>query len=217
MNKIFQKGHDPLWHILLVIISVMVLQYFTNSTLLPYNKYAIIAVEAVLLIIVTMVTPSGYKRVSRKRRTIMLTIIAVVTLANAFSLILLLDALFYGGTVVAGRDLLLNGMAIYLTNILMFALWYWEMDGGGPDRRATNTKSKNDFVFPQVIYPSIAKADWQPGFSDYLYLSSTNVTNFASADTQPLTHRAKYLMMSQAFISVITIALVIARAISIIK
>ncbi|MEO8862996.1 MAG: hypothetical protein ABI354_01605 [Candidatus Saccharimonadales bacterium] len=216
MSKVFQKTHDPIWHVLGVIIAVTALQAVTNSSFLPYNKYLLIGIELTLLLILIVITPSGYSKISRSRRTIMIGTIAVITVANIFSLVLLLDALFYGGASIQGRDLLLNGTVIYLTNILMFGLWYWELDGGGPDRRATNTPMQEDFAFPQNTYPHLSKSHWQPGFVDYLYLSGTNVTNFASADTLPLTKRAKMLMLAQSMTAVLTIVLVVAKAISII-
>ena len=117
---------------------------------------------------------------------------------------------------IDGVQLLQSGFTIYVTNIFMFALLYWEMDGGGPDHRVTNNRVR-DFLFPQMIHKGIASEKWLPGFSDYLYLSSTNVTNFASADTLPISHRAKFLMMIQALVSVVTVVLVATRAIGILQ
>jgi hypothetical protein len=97
----------------------------------------------------------------------------------------------------------------------MFALWYWELDGNGPDRRTTG-QVRRDFLFPQMIHEKFGPG-WLPGFADYMYLSTTNVTNFASADTQPLTHRAKLLMMIQSLVAVVTVVLVLARAINILQ
>lgn len=217
MASIIQRTRDPVWHVQIVVFTVIGLQLLTNSSLLPYNKYFLISLELALMVLVAIITPSSYHRISRSRRGLMITAIGIITIANAFSLLLLLDALFYGNGTISGRDLLLNGLAIYLTNMLMFALWYWEMDGGGPDRRATNTITKQDFAFTQMIHPHMFSAAWVPGFMDYLYLSATNVVNFAAADTVPLTHRAKLLMMTQSFVALITIVLVAARAISIMK
>lgn len=98
----------------------------------------------------------------------------------------------------------------------MFALLYWEIDGGGPDRRVAEEKER-DFIFPQMIHPHISRRMWLPGFTDYLYLSTTNVTNFASADTVPVSHKAKLLMMIQALVSVVTVVLVATRAIGILE
>lgn len=172
--------------------------------------------EVVLLLGLIFVTSEGYRTVSRTRRNIAISLIGVISAINIFSLILLLNALFLGHTEVTGRSLLLNGVAVYATNVLLFALWYWEMDGNGPDRRTTE-QSKRDFLFPQMIHAHYASDNWLPGFADYLYLSTTNVTNFASADTLPLTHRAKFLMMIQSLVAVVTVVLVLARAVSVLS
>lgn len=215
MNKLFMRNHDPIWHAQLALLAVVILQYFTDSTLLPFNKFAIIIPELVLIAVLTLVTPAGYARISKARRGLGIGLIGFITLTNIISLTLLIQALFTGSAHVTGHDLLLNGLVIYVTNIIMFALWYWEMDGGGPERRANNAISREDFIFPQMMYVHIFKNKWLPGFIDYLYLSATNVTNFASADTLPVSRRAKALMMTQALVSVITIVLVAARSISI--
>lgn len=215
MNKLTQRNHDPIWHAQLALLAVVVLQFFTDSSLLPFNKFAIIIPELILIAVLTLVTPAGYARISKARRALGIGLIGYITLTNIISLMLLLGALFFGDGQVDGHDLLLNGLMIYVTNIMMFALWYWEMDGGGPDKRAIDMSAREDFIFPQMLYPHIFKNKWRPGFIDYLYLSATNVTNFASADTVPISRRAKSLMMTQALVSVITIVLVTARAISI--
>ncbi len=217
MHKLFERNHDPIWHAQLALLFVVCLQFFTNSALLPFDKFAIIALELFLIVILTFITPAGYGKVSKTRRALGIGLIGFITLINIVSLFLLLGALFFGDKAVDGHDLLINGLVVYVTNIMMFALWYWEMDGGGPEKRATNTTSREDFVFPQMLHPLVFTKKWLPGFVDYLYLSATNVTNFASADTIPVSRRAKALMMIQALVSVITVVLVAARAINILQ
>ena len=217
VRKVFRRTHDPIWQLQFGIVVVMVLQYFTDDSFLPYNKFFIIGFEAVLLIALAIVTSDGYHRVSRPRRTLALALIAIVAVINIFSLIFLVRALIFDHLArVGGVGLLQSGFTIYVTNIFMFALLYWEMDGGGPDYRVASERQR-DFLFPQMIHHGIFGSNWLPGFTDYLYLSTTNVTNFASADTVPLSHRAKLAMMIQALVSVITVVLVAARAIGILQ
>jgi hypothetical protein len=217
IHKVFRRTHDPIWQLQVGIVAIMILQYFTNSLFLPYDKFVIITFEAIVLLALAIVTSDGYHRVSAARRSLAMILIAIVALINIFSLIFLVQALLFGDTSnVDGHDLLLNGMTIYVTNIFMFALLYWEMDGGGPDRRVSDDRQR-DFIFPQMIHPGIARQNWLPGFTDYLYLSTTNVTNFASADTIPISHRAKLLMMIQALVSVIAVVLVAARTIGVLQ
>jgi hypothetical protein len=212
----FRRTHDPIWHLQLGVLVVIGLQLLTAPALLPYNKYLLVALEALLMAALAIVTPDAYHRVSHSRRTLAMSLIAIIAVVNIVSLLLLLEALFSGDATLSGRTLLINGITIYVTNIFMFALWYWEMDSGGPDHRMVNQTS-DDFLFTQMAHPKFAKPHWLPGFTDYLYLSATNVTNFASADTVPLTHRAKMLMMVQALVALMTVVLVAARAMSILQ
>ncbi|HET8884442.1 MAG TPA: hypothetical protein VFM68_03150 [Candidatus Saccharimonadales bacterium] len=217
MHKVFRRTHDPIWQLQIGVVAIMVLQYFTNNSFLPYDKSIIIGFEAVLLLALAVLTSDGYNRVSKSRRSVALSLIGIVAVINIFSLVFLVQALLFGNALgMDGHDLLLNGMTIYITNIFMFALLYWEMDGGGPDRRV-NSERQRDFIFPQMIHKEVSLPGWLPGFTDYLYLSTTNVTNFASADTVPVSHRAKLLMMTQALVSVIAVVLVVARAIGVLQ
>lgn len=216
VRKVFKRTHDPLWQMQLGVLIIIGLQLGTSNTFLPFHKAWVAGLEVLLLVALIVVTTEGYRKVSRSRRNLALTLIGIIAAINVFSLILLLDALFLGDTSVSGHSLLLNGLAIYITNIFMFALWYWEMDGNGPDRRTT-TQTQRDFLFPQMVHERYGGREWLPGFADYAYLSTTNVTNFASADTVPLSHRAKILMMIQSLVAVVTVVLVLARAISILK
>lgn len=217
VRKVFRKTHDPIWQLQFGIIAIMLLQYFTAGSLLPYDKTLILGFEAFLLVALAVVTSDGYHRVSPFRRLVALSLIAIVAIINIFSLVFLVRALLsYDISGLDGHMLLQNGLTIYVTNIFMFALWFWEMDGGGPDRRVVGER-RRDFLFPQMVHRGVDDRQWLPGFIDYLYLSTTNVTNFASADTVPLSHRAKMLMMVQALVSVITVVLVAARAIGILQ
>ncbi len=216
MKKIFKRTHDPIWHLQLGVAAIIGLQIITAHSFLPANKLLLIVLEVILLFGLSVITPDGYHRVSRARHSVALTLIGVVTMANIFSLIVLADVLITGSTALSGEIVLLNAATIYTTNIFLFALWYWEMDGGGPDGRTHRLKIR-DFMFPQMIHKQVTPDNWHSGFIDYLYLSGTNVTNFASADTVPLTHRAKILMMVQSLVSVVTVLLVISRAISIMQ
>lgn len=208
--------HDPIWHLQAGVLAVIVLQVATSHSFIPTNKVALIALEVILLFGLSIITPNGYHKVSRARRTIAISLIAIATVANIFSLISLIVALVTGGTDLTGVELLLNAVAIFVTNMFLFALWYWEMDGGGPDGRLHKKKAR-DFLFPQMVHSNLTEDHWKPGFTDYLYLSATNVTNFASADTLPLSHRAKMMMMVQSLASATTVVLVVARAISIMQ
>jgi hypothetical protein len=113
--------------------------------------------------------------------------------------------------------LLITGGAIWLTNVIIFALWYWELDRGGPVARALAVKQYPDFQFPQMVSPDMAPPDWEPMFADYLYLGFTNAAAFSPTDVMPLSRWAKMAMTLQSAISIVTVALVVARAVNILQ
>jgi uncharacterized membrane protein len=104
---------------------------------------------------------------------------------------------------------------IWLTNVLIFSLWYWQIDRGGPGRRAAAHDGPPDFLFPQMNDDRIQPPGWRPAFIDYLYTSLTNAIAFSPTDTMPLTAIVKSLMGLQSIVSLITIGLVVARAVNI--
>ncbi len=139
---------------------------------------------------------------------------ALVSLMNFGALVLLVKALLSGHSGTSGQTLLLDAVNIWSTNVIAFALWFWSIDRGGPAARGLIVKETDDFLFPQMTMGTVG-ADWSPGFVDYLYLSFTNATAFSPTDTMPLTTRTKLLMMAESAVSLLTIALVAARAVNI--
>jgi hypothetical protein len=113
-------------------------------------------------------------------------------------------------------SLLSSSVAIWTVNVLMFALLYWQIDRGGPYARASKLKVRPDWVFPQPSSPEDLPTDWHPVFLDYLYLGYNTATAFSPTDAAPLTHRAKMLMMIESTISLLTIVVVVSRAINVI-
>ena len=108
-------------------------------------------------------------------------------------------------------------MLIWLTNFLLFALWYWELDRGGPGRRAAGRDQPPDFLFPQMSDDRIEPRNWRPRFIDYLYVSLTNATAFSPTDTMPLTPMAKSVMGIQSLVSLVTLGLIVARAVNVLS
>lgn len=144
-----------------------------------------------------------------------LMLVSLISLANANSLLLLLRALFAGNT-HNGRALLLDALNIWATNVIVFSLWYWELDRGGPSIDGRDHRGHSEFIFPQMTLPEgTVGGDRKPGFVDYLFLSFNTSTAFSPTDTMPLTARMKLLMMLQATVSLLTLALVAARAVNI--
>lgn len=154
---------------------------------------------------------------SRWLRWLGLALISVISLANGWAAVRLVAGLVTGTEGEDAGPLLLTGGGIWLTNVIVFALWYWEWDRGGPMARARGHHQFADFLFVQMQNPETAPPDWEPAFLDYLYLSFTNSTAFSPTDVMPLSRWAKMLMMLQSSISLVTVVLVVARAVNILR
>jgi uncharacterized membrane protein len=148
------------------------------------------------------------------RRRWALALIAIVSAANIYSLAELTHFLLHSH-VSNGRELIGSGALIWLTNFLIFSLWYWELDRGGPGKRAGGRDLAPDFLFPQMNDDAIEPRNWRPRFIDYLYLSLTNAMAFSPTDTMPLSATAKSVMGIQSLVSLVTIGLIISRAVNI--
>lgn len=195
--------------VLFVAIGLQVAVSLISAHLTFGPQYLIIATE-IALVAALGFTASNH---SSFRRTASIILLGVISLANLSSFFLVAQSLITGTQNLTGYELLVSAIAIFLTNIIVFALWYWEIDSPG----LTGSKwSKHDKDF-QFTQQDLEKdfPEWQPKFIDYLYLSSTNAINFAAADAKPLTHQAKGLMGTQALISAFTLALVVARSVNI--
>jgi|SRR3989344_2454323 len=142
-----------------------------------------------------------------------ISLLVLMSAANLSSLIVVIHSLITGSTNLNGLQLLASAVAIFLTNIIVFALWYWEIDSPGLTRKRWSAREK-DFQFTHQNLKDEFPG-WKPEFLDYLYLSVTNAINFAPADSKPLTRSAKMLMGAQALVSAFTVAIVIARSVSI--
>lgn len=203
------KTQEPIWHVQLAIIVVILLQLVLDSHLTIGPTYLLAGIELFLLISLMTIAQTAVRLSVRRTFAIVLT--ALVTLSNIISLGLVIFSLFDSSS-VDGRTLLVSSLAIYLTNIVIFGLWYWEMEF----KRGSKPL---DFIFPQENAPEhsgLHLTGWRPTFADYLYLSTTNATAFSPTDTLPLSHRAKALMALQSLVSVVILVLVTARAVSII-
>lgn len=210
--KISPIGRGELFQAQLVLFLAIGLQVAVSliSAHLTFGpQYLIIATEIALVASLGFTT----SRHGSFRRTASIILLGVISAANLSSFFLVARSLITGAHQLSGYELLVSAIAIFLTNIIVFALWYWEIDSPG---LTGNKWSKHDKDF-QFTQQDLEKdfPGWQPKFIDYLYLSSTNAINFAASDSKPLTHQAKGLMGTQALISAFTLALVVARSVNI--
>jgi uncharacterized membrane protein len=152
----------------------------------------------------------------RALSTRLLVALGVSNALGVFALVASLTGL--GGQQPTGGQLLASGFVVLLTNVITFALAFWEADAGGPIARAlAESREQPDFQFPQDDNPNLARPDWEPRVWDYAYVALTNATAFSPTDVMPLTRTAKLLMAIESTISITTVLIVAARAVNVLK
>jgi uncharacterized membrane protein len=205
---------EPFWPAQATILAAIALQIALPKRLTAGPSWLIPALEGALLIGMFMATPRQLEHEHKGRRRAALGLTAFVSAANVFSLVELTHFLLHHD-VSNGQQLIVSGVLIWLTNFLIFGLWYWEIDRGGPGRRASGHDGPPDFLFPQMSDDRIEPLAWRPMFIDYLYVSLTNAAAFSPTDTMPLTPTAKSIMGVQSLVSLVTIGLIVSRAVNI--
>lgn len=205
---------EPFWPAQLTILAAIGLQLLLPARLTVGPSWLIPALEGALLIGMFMATPRQLEHEHPRRRRAALGLTAFVSAANVFSLVELTHFLLHH-EVSNGRQLIVSGVLIWLTNFLIFGLWYWELDRGGPGKRASGHDAPPDFLFPQMNDDRIEPTGWRPRFIDYVYVSLTNAAAFSPTDTMPLTPMAKGVMGVQSIVSLVTIGLIVSRAVNI--
>jgi uncharacterized membrane protein len=205
------------WQVSVAIAVAIFLQPVSGRLALVRPAWLLPTLEALLGVGLIIANPRRINRQSMALRYASLTLIALISLANAWSAgrLIIEIAQRQSGT-TNPTTLLVTGGSIWLTNVIAFGLWYWEFDRGGPVARALAIKPYPDFLFPQMTSPQLARPSWEPMFGDYFYLSFTNATAFSPTDVMPLSRWAKMLMLVQSAVSLLLAALVIARAVNII-
>jgi hypothetical protein len=184
---------------------------------LPWWWWLVVVVpQAVLLVPLAWSRPRQQLEEIGKRRMFALLLFAVVGLGNAGSLIALIGSVVMGHE-KNGAQLIYKGITIWTTNMIAFGLWYWVFDRGGPVRRREENPPPPDFQFPQMENPQLAEPGWHPRLFDYIYVSYTNSIAFSPTDAMPLTRLAKVLMMVQSGASALTVLLVAARGVNILR
>jgi uncharacterized membrane protein len=205
---------DPYWPAQLTVAVVIALNLALPERVTAGPSWLVPSVAGALLLALVIITPARADRHRGGVRHFALAVIGLVSLASLASLCLLVHYLINGGA-AGGRELILAGVGLWATNVLLFAVWYWELDRGGPVARFRAPDTLPDFLFPQMDSPQHSPPGWRPGFVDYLYLSLTNATAFSPTDTMPLTPTAKVVMALQSVSALLTIALVVSRAVNI--
>jgi uncharacterized membrane protein len=170
----------------------------------------------VLFVAIAIADPGRIDRTSAAIRGLSIALVVVLIGAAGWATLRLITELVQGGAVTnSAGELLRTGAVVWLENIIVFAMLYWELDGAGPAARLYRTRQYPDFAFPQHMNPDVTTPGWRPVFWDYLYLGYTNAVAFSPTDAMPLSHWAKATMAIQSMISILILSLVIARAVNI--
>jgi len=198
------------------VIVALAAQLLLSPDLLPGPAWLFPGLEGLLLLGLVAADPNRLTPESRDLRLPSLVLLAVVAVGNTWALVRLIDLLVNGGG--NGRQVLAAAAGVWVTNVVVFALAYWETDRGGPLGRAG---ARPRPAYPELWFPQDGDAKdaspegWQPVFADYLFVSLTASTAFSPTDTMPLSPRAKLLLGGQGLVSLVTIGLVAARAVNI--
>lgn len=206
------------WPASLAVVAVLVLQLAVPAEVLAGPRWLLPGCGAALLVPLIWMNPWHLTRDEPWLRWVELLLVAVLVVVNATYLGRLVLYLSSGNGDHGGAVLVQAALVIWSTNVVAFAIWYWEVDSGGPFARApehARELERPDLLFPQLSAEVPGWQGWRPGFTDYLFVAFTTATAFSPTDTMPLSARVKALMTVQASISLLTLAVVAARAINV--
>lgn len=199
----------PRWPAAVALLTVGAL-YGAVSGELTMGPRLLLPVVVALFVVALMGAHLGGRHLLARR--IALAVVALVTCAVAASALLLILVSLGGST--SAPALLGDAALIWAMNVVTFAVWYWEIDGGGPARRRRDRHTSEDFLFPQIARGGDRAQGWSPGFVDYLFLAFNTSTAFSPTDTAILSRRAKVLTMVQSLISLAVVAVLVGRAVN---
>lgn len=203
----------PYWAALVGMAVVGVLYLFLPSRLIIGPNWLLLALEAVFIIPLALYLRSGREISHAATRTVAIVLLSILTLVLAIGVLLLIVIMATTPRDISALTLLRSAALLWGVNVLVFGLWYWEVDGGGAYKRHLAKHQAADFMFPQQADGN--KSGWVPHFFDYLFLAFTGATALSPADTYPLSRPAKALMMIEALLSMTIVILLAARAVNI--
>ena len=204
------------WPMALAVVGIVALTAVLPQDLKLAPRWFFPPIELVLLGAIVLGDPGRIDRRARWLQVVSVILIGVLTFdALAGTAILVSELVTGGASTDSAETLLLCGGAIWVNIILAFSLIYWELDGGGAAARFHEPNRAFDFAFPQQLSPEVAPPNWRPLYGDYLYVAFTSATALSPTDAMPLSIRAKFAMAVQGTVSLLLLALVIARAVNI--
>ena len=182
------------------------------------TRWAFVAVVVVLLGILVIGDPGRIDRDSTWLRIMTGTLIGLISAVNAAAAVRLVAGIIGAAKFSTDANILLgSGGAIWLSNVITFGLWYWDLDRGGAAARARGSSRQPAFVFPEMTNAQYVAPGWYPKFIDYLHLSFTTATAFSPTDVSAIKPWAKLMMMTEEAISLLVAVLVVSRAVNILR
>jgi hypothetical protein len=205
--------NEPYWPAPLIVVAAIILQLLLPGDVRAGPDWLVPGLEGALLLGIAIATPGDPLKLPHYW---VLALTGLVVTANGASLVLLIHGLLHHQFTNDAYGLTFAGALIWVTNVLSFGLLYWELDRGGREVRAAGRDHMPDFLFPAMgdDAKALVAAGWRPTFVDYLYVSLTNSAAFSPTDTMPLTRRAKLIMSVQSVVALLTIGIVVARAVN---
>lgn len=203
--------------VMLALLSAMALQVAIPKSYVLVPRWPLLVLEGLLLLALLSINPVVMRRRTRVGQYATWALLVAITVDNTLSAVRLEVSILTGKVSNDAAVLLGSGAAIFVTNVIVFGIWYWAVDRGGPFARHADERPFPDFMFPQTDSPELAPPNWLPLFVDYLYVALTNVVAFSPTDTMPLTRRAKIMMALQAIVALSLLVLVLARAVNVLK
>ncbi len=199
----------PRWPATIAIMLISILYALLPENLTIGPSWILLAIMPILLMLINVAFRRKYHKLNR---ILGLVISTLGTIALITSVVLLVATLPSHGT--SAPSLFRDAALLWVTNVILFGIWYWEVDGGGPAKRHSDHHETGDFLFPQMTSGGPGGTNWIPEFIDYLFLAFNTSTAFSPTDTAVLSRRAKVLMMIQSSISLVVLAILAARAIN---
>ena len=208
-------GAEPRWPMATAVLAATILYVGTPHRGRVPGWWIFPVLQLVLLGLLIAQDPGRIDRRSPILRRLMVALLVVMTAGTVLGVVVLAHDILVAARGVTATVLLGRGAAIWVANVIIFSLWYWQFDRGGPAERAARSPIAASFAFPENATPELAPAGWRPAYPDYLYLAFTNATAFSPTDTLPVRTWAKLTMMVQSALSLVIAILVIARAINV--
>jgi hypothetical protein len=203
------RGGHSRWPAAIALLIVGALYAVISGALTFGPRAFLLGLVTVLLVPLLSAHQQGRHRLAR---WLALGLVSLVTVALVVSVFLLISSPLSGET--PAPTLLQDAALLWVINVVTFAVWYWEIDGGGPAQRLREDHTSEDFLFPQGNLGDKTARNWAPGFLDYVFLAFNTSTAFSPTDTAVLSRRAKVLMMVQALLSLLILAVLVSRAIN---